>query len=395
MIALLTALLAIPALLIFVLAAFYGLEIFGAFLPPRKPASASAGPIAVVVPAHNESAGLLPTIADIKAALRPQDRLLVVADNCDDDTAEVAMRAGASVLIRNDSERRGKGFALQFALDALKDDPPAIVAFVDADCRLEEGALMRVAEVAAEGRPAQALYLMQAGQGAPTARRVAEFTWALMNRVRMGGLYTLFDACRLTGSGMALPWEVAEELDLASGEIVEDLALGLHLTSQGAAPVFCADALVYSIFPCAEENAAKQRARWEHGSLRLAIRRAPALFAEAVSKGDVRLAAAALDLAIPPFILFLAIAGGVLVVSALFLPVGVTAPFVLAVWSCALLSLATISAWAAFGRSILPASQLGALADYVVGKVRVYGAKARKSTREWTRTGRDGEGGAS
>ena len=137
MIALLTALLAIPALLIFVLAAFYGLEIFGAFLPPRKPASASAGPIAVVVPAHNESAGLLPTIADIKAALRPQDRLLVVADNCDDDTAEVAMRAGASVLIRNDSERRGKGFALQFALDALKDDPPAIVAFVDADCRLE------------------------------------------------------------------------------------------------------------------------------------------------------------------------------------------------------------------------------------------------------------------
>jgi len=211
----------------------------------------------------------------------------------------------------------------------------------------------------------------------------------------MGGLYTLFDVCRLTGSGMALPWEIAEELDLASGEIVEDLALGLHLTSQGAAPVLCTDALVYSEFPQAEESAVKQRARWEHGSLRLAIRRAPALFGEAVSKGDMRLAAAALDLAIPPLVLFIVFAGALLVVSALLLPAGVTAPFALVVWSCALLSLATISAWAAFGRRILPVSQFGALADYVAGKARVYGARARKSTREWTRTGRDGEGGAS
>src|SRR5438552_3929554 len=60
------------------------------------------GRIAVLVPAHNESAGLVPTLADIKTQMRPADRLLVVADNCVDDTAAVAGGAGAEVLTRND-----------------------------------------------------------------------------------------------------------------------------------------------------------------------------------------------------------------------------------------------------------------------------------------------------
>jgi glycosyltransferase involved in cell wall biosynthesis len=56
----------------------------------------------VIVPAHNESAGILPTIEDIKRQLSPGDRLLVVADNCSDDTAAVAAAAGAEVIARDD-----------------------------------------------------------------------------------------------------------------------------------------------------------------------------------------------------------------------------------------------------------------------------------------------------
>ena len=56
----------------------------------------------VVVPAHNESLGLVPTLQDIKAQLGAGDRLIVVADNCTDDTAEVAVASGAEVIVRND-----------------------------------------------------------------------------------------------------------------------------------------------------------------------------------------------------------------------------------------------------------------------------------------------------
>jgi cellulose synthase/poly-beta-1,6-N-acetylglucosamine synthase-like glycosyltransferase len=67
--------------------------------------------VAVLVPAHNEDAGLLPTLADIKAQMHVSDRLLVVADNCTDDTTAVAAAMGANVIERNDPDRKGKGYA--------------------------------------------------------------------------------------------------------------------------------------------------------------------------------------------------------------------------------------------------------------------------------------------
>src|ERR1700733_13845514 len=89
---------------------------------------------AVLVPAHNESAGLLPTLTDISAQLRAADRLLVIADNCTDDTASVAAMAGAVVVVRNEPDRKGKGYALACGLCHLREDPPDTVIVVDADC---------------------------------------------------------------------------------------------------------------------------------------------------------------------------------------------------------------------------------------------------------------------
>jgi glycosyltransferase involved in cell wall biosynthesis len=105
--------------------------------------------VAVIVPAHNESAGLIPTLQDIKLQLGPADRVIVVADNCTDDTAAVAAASGAEVIVRNDLERIGKGFAMGWGIAHLSQDPPDFVLFVDADCRLQAdliGALKRVCD---------------------------------------------------------------------------------------------------------------------------------------------------------------------------------------------------------------------------------------------------------
>jgi len=53
--------------------------------------------VAVLVPAHNESKELMPTL-DITLQLRPSDRGLVVADNCTDDTAMIAADANFEVV---------------------------------------------------------------------------------------------------------------------------------------------------------------------------------------------------------------------------------------------------------------------------------------------------------
>src|SRR5262249_28675582 len=87
--------------------------------------------VAVLVPAHNESKGVLPTLSDLRRQLGAGDRLVVIADNCTDDTAAMAMTAGAEVLERHDPTRRGKGYALDYGLRHLVTDAPEIVIVVD------------------------------------------------------------------------------------------------------------------------------------------------------------------------------------------------------------------------------------------------------------------------
>src|ERR1700722_4751052 len=78
---------------------------------PRPP-EGERRPIAVLMPAHNESSVIASAIRSVLPQLVAQDRLVVVADNCSDDTAAIAATEGAEVVVRTDFARRGKGYAL-------------------------------------------------------------------------------------------------------------------------------------------------------------------------------------------------------------------------------------------------------------------------------------------
>ena len=66
---------------------------------------------AIVVPAHDEQEGIASTVHNLLAIEYPKDlfSVVVVADNCSDETAARAERAGARVLVRQDDKLRGKG----------------------------------------------------------------------------------------------------------------------------------------------------------------------------------------------------------------------------------------------------------------------------------------------
>src|ERR1700730_2759376 len=165
--------------------------------------------IAVLIPAHDESVGITPTIEDIKQQIRPGDRIVVVADNCSDETADIAVSLGAEVSTRNDLTRIGKGYALGWGIDHLTADPPAIVLVVDADCRIAPGAIDRLADACTQSqRPVQSLYLMTAPAGSAINHQVAEFAWRVKNWVRPLGLTAMALPCQLMGTGMDFPWHI-------------------------------------------------------------------------------------------------------------------------------------------------------------------------------------------
>src|SRR5579862_6072340 len=75
----------------------------------------------VVVPAHDEAQGIAATVESLFAMDYPRElfRVLVVADNCTDDTAARARAAGAEVLVRDETRLRGKGHALAHAFTRI------------------------------------------------------------------------------------------------------------------------------------------------------------------------------------------------------------------------------------------------------------------------------------
>ena len=361
--------------------------------PPQAPSDAARPSVAILMPAHNEAAGITTAIASVLPQLRPGDRLLVVADNCSDDTAGVARAAGAEVAERHDPLRRGKGYALDFGVRALESRPPAIVVVMDADCIIEEGSLERlVRRCGSSGRPVQALYLMRSPAEAGLKSRISEFAWVVKNHVRPTAFLRLGLPCQLMGTGMAFPWSIIGKAPLASGHLVEDMQLGIDLAVAGVPPLFCADACVTSVFPSSDVGAVAQRTRWEHGHLSVIASGAPRLLAGAVTRRRLDLAAMALDLCVPPLASLALSTSAICALAALlYLLTGKIAPLLVALAAAVAIGLAIGLAWRSFGRGILSLADLLAAPGYALAKLPIYARVLTRRQQEWIRARRDGE----
>ena len=381
---------AVPA---FVLLMQVAVAVFTRPAPPQAPSDAAGPSVAILMPAHNEAAGITTAIASVLPQLRPGDRLLVVADNCSDDTAGVARAAGAEVAERHDPLHRGKGYALDFGVRALESRPPAIVVVMDADCIIEEGSLERlVRRCGSLGRPVQALYLMRSPAEAGLKSRISEFAWVVKNHVRPTAFLRLGLPCQLMGTGMAFPWSIIGKAPLASGHLVEDMQLGIDLALAGVPPLFCVEARVTSVFPSSDVGAVAQRTRWEHGHLSVIASGAPRLLAGAVTRRRLDLAAMALDLCVPPLASLALSTSAICALAALlYLLTGKIAPLLVALAAAVAMGLAIGLAWRSFGRGILSLADLLAAPGYALAKLPIYARVLTRRQQEWIRARRDGE----
>lgn len=346
---------------------------------------------AILVPAHDEEDGIGPTVASLKAQLGPGDRLIVIADNCSDATAARAREAGAEVLERTDAEKRGKGYALSFGAHHLESDPPDVVVIVDADCRLSDGGLEKLARTAvATNRPIQADYLLQAPPTDDTKSLISGLALLVKNRVRAEGLRRMGLPTHLTGSGMAFPWAVYRSAPATESWLVEDLLMGLELALLGHPPLYLPSVRVTSELPTGDKAALGQRRRWEHGVLATMRSHAPKMIGAGLARGKLDLIALGLDLIVLPLALLVMLIGAQWVVAMVFGALtGRWSPAGASGTAMALVGVGVAVAWAAYGRKIIPLSKLLFVPIYVLWKVPLYVAYAVKGRhKSWERTAR-------
>jgi cellulose synthase/poly-beta-1,6-N-acetylglucosamine synthase-like glycosyltransferase len=376
-------LLLLPVALI---SAIFATEVVMGLLPARRDFPLGrVTHIAIIIPAHDEEAGIADTVGALLADAPVGVRLLVVADNCHDQTAGAARAAGAEVIERVDPHHIGKGYALAYARDHLAGRPPEIAIAIDADCRIAPGGISRLATVAAGSTaPVQANYLMRPDRSAGPMVQFSGFAFLVKNLVRQRGLDRIGAPAILTGSGMAFPWAIFATAPLATGDIVEDLALGVALARRGQPPIFLPDVTIWSDAGSTRATM-KQRRRWEHGFLATARSTAPALL------GSARWAHFWLGahLLVPPLTL--------LMIVHLVLLAGLA-------WSCfagaspgplmteglviASLLLLVARAWFREGREQMRAVTWLLLPWYMIWKIPIYLALLLRPERDWIRTDR-------
>lgn len=268
----------------------------------RPPVDAAGARLrfAVLVPAHDEAAGIGETLTSLRALRHERFEIHVVADNCTDATADVVRSFDVAVHERTDPEHPGKGPALNWLFDRLDGRGFDVFVVVDADTSVDPGFLRAVEEaIVAGAEVVQGRYSVRRPEASPaTSFRYAAL--ACRHHLRPLGRRGLGGSCGLYGNGMAFRREILAERRWTD-HLVEDAELQLELLLDGHLVEYAPDAIVLAEMPVDRDQATSQQQRWEAGRLDLVRRFAGRLLRRAITGPSRRASAdALLDLLVPP-----------------------------------------------------------------------------------------------
>lgn len=280
-----------------------GLTASGA-LPARKrgPAVRFLRRMVVVVPAHDEAEGIARCVKSLLSVERPRAdyEVVVIADNCSDDTADEARRAGATVWERHHDTERGKGYALDFAFNRLLEQTDVdAVLIVDADTDVEPN-FARACEATFESgaEALQCRYLVR-NSDASTRTQLMQVAVMAFNVLRPRGRDRLGLSVGILGNGWGMTRACLEQVPYTARSVVEDLEHHIQLVRAGIRVHFVDDTTVRGDMPVGDAPSSTQRARWEGGRFRMLAEHVPGLLREAAT-GRPRLIEPAMELMLLP-----------------------------------------------------------------------------------------------
>ena len=316
------------SLLLFLAAAYLALLSTAAFLNPRKRERVgvfdrpreSPARFVVLVPAHNEEQLIAETVAGLGKLAYPREQfeVVVIADNCSDETAQRCRGLECTVLERTAPEDPGKGQALDWAMKRLLANWPRpfdAVLMVDADSVLNADFLWFMSERIRLGDELlQGYYTVRNPRDSWRTSLLAA-SLALFHFLRPLGRDRLGLPCGLKGNGFAMSRRLVREIGYPAGSNVEDLELSLILVARGVGAQFVPGAQVFGEMTTRADAAEQQRARWEGGRVALLKTWTGPLFRRALRTRNAACADALADLLMPPFALLVAAVLSVLVLS--------------------------------------------------------------------------------
>lgn len=274
----------------------------------------------LLVPAHDEGRGLISTIQSLKKVKKTGVlKIVVIADNCDDDTAQVARDQGVETIERKDPSHMGKGYALEWAMNRFNLDDYNAVIIIDADTIVEENMLEVMAgSLSGDAGAIQLNYITPAREGKPLAylQYIANLTENYLFYRPRNALHL---PVLLRGTGMAIRTEILKKHPWDSHSITEDVDYAVNLLRDGYKIGFSTLSTVYARSPESFSQSFTQKTRWFSGTISLIIDNFWSLIKTGIATKNFRL----VELA---FSLFLLSRPSLIYISALMIVFSVLGP---------------------------------------------------------------------
>jgi 1,2-diacylglycerol 3-beta-glucosyltransferase len=358
---------------------------------PLPPPSSRKLRFDIIVPAHNEESVIAQVVQSAKSVDWPADlfRVVVVADNCTDQTAAVASAAGAYVMKRFDTEMRGKGYALDFAFKASRAKRWAdAVAVIDADAQVSRNLLEAYARRIERGEHAVQVHYGVSNTNASWRTRLLSIAKAAFHIVRSRARERLGLSCGIRGNGWCVTHELLERVPYACFSLTEDLEFGIELGMKGYRVAYADEAHSDAEMVSGEKASRQQRQRWEHGRFALTRSKTLPLLAQALRKRSGVCLDLALDLIVLPLSYIALNVVALMVVAAFATPPVFNVWMWLGVGCIAALLLHILRGWQLSEAGLRGLLDLARAPFFLLWKIAVM-LKGRQS-KEWVRTKREG-----
>ena len=283
---------------------------FGMWRRPEEKIITPEKKFAVIVAAHNESAVIEPLIANLKELEYPAELydIYVIADNCTDDTADIAARAGAKVCIRIDAAKKSKGFALEWMFEKLFEMERRgiiydAVAIFDADNLVHPKFLLEMNNRLLKGDKIIQGFLDAKNPYDTWVSGTFAIAFWVIDYVSHLAKTNLGLSAVLGGTGMCITLDVLKKYGWRATCLTEDMEFTMKSLAEGLKTTWAHDAIVYDEKPLTFRQSWVQRKRWAQGQFDVAHRFIPKMLREGFRRRDIRMLDGCLYLLQPHFLM--------------------------------------------------------------------------------------------
>lgn len=252
------------------------LGLFGFFRNKEKKNYDPKNKFALIIAAHNEEVVIGNLIESMLKLDYPKEMydIFVIADNCTDNTAKIARGYNANVCERNVSDKRGKGYALEWMFDKLfkMEEQYDAIAIFDADNLVHKNFLKEINSKMLQGYKVVQGYIDSKNPNDSWIAAAYSIAFWTQNRMFQLARANVGFSNQIGGTGFAIETDTLRELGWGATCLTEDLEFTCKLVLNGEKVGWAHDAIIYDEKPLKLAQSWSQRKRWMQGFTDVASR---------------------------------------------------------------------------------------------------------------------------